>query len=238
MAFKAVEEVSCGPPWTITAEEGDLIPHMNAKNTAISYNRIAMEVVRAFTKGYIDDDTTMRMLQNLKGRFRDLETAESFFRDMCENRDSAIQDIIVELRMLKRQNTGRGNVPVEIRVEPEDIDKYAPLRDKIVALGYESCSIVVFEDDSFDVAQVQYSSTPEWMADELLELVDDAHGNRSDYSPETYKMEDSDYPAIVIWASIVIEEEDEDEPTGFTGLGSLFSEWDGSRGRTPEELFG
>jgi hypothetical protein len=199
MATEAIEEVSCGPPRTITAEEGGLIPHKNAKNEAISNTRIVFEVARAFTKGYIDYDTTMRMLQNLKGRIRDLETAKSLFRDVCENRDIAIQDIIVELSnnciCPECQDEGitlNDALEVGMKVEcrdycesSEDPDCQGSCRCCVWATGFVT---------SVNPLEVNMSATDPT-----------ARGYAWD---EVRQIDDVD--------------EDEDEPTGFTGLGNLF----------------
>ena len=98
------------------------------------------------------------------------------------------------------------------------MDKYRVLRDRLVALGYSNCSIEPWDDDE-EETQIFAQQTPEWIAEELSDMLLKFIPNSSvDICTNTNTEVEVDiYPQ-----QILTKTDNEDETSGFDGLGSLF----------------
>lgn len=212
-----IKGVPRGPPATFTSEDGGPSPPQDAHEERA--RDLAGKLFTASSRDVMSE-------QRVRYLNRTLQRTGDYVNEARENLEEAEKVAVTVAAQVEKEigsahrNAARGNVRVTIYTDEDDIDKYAPLRDTIVELGYESCSI---EEGQGDGDEVYYHSTPNWIGEELALELDIANGH-GDVVAVVHRGSCSD-SVVSIYASNVTEEEDEEDGNltlGFEGLGDLF----------------
>lgn len=215
MATKPELEMDRGSPSDYTTEDGR--PNRPEGEYANRSRDLAARIYDARVRGVISKAQSNFLTDGLRNYSIELDKAKEKLRSIEKHSDEFTGYVQTKLRK-EHKNASRRAVPVTIYVD--DMDKYRVLQDRLVALGYSNCSIEPWDDDE-EETQIFARQTPEWIAEELSDMLLKFIPNSSvDMRTNTNTEVEVDiYPQQILTKT---DDEGDDETCGFGGLGELF----------------
>ena len=217
MATKPEVEMNRGSPSDYTTEDGR--PKRPEGEYANRSRNLAASIYDAQVRGVICEYKANVLDEGLLMSSIDLDKAQEKLRSEEKSWEEMADFVQTKLRE-EHKNASRRAVPVTIYVD--DMDKYRVLQDRLVARGYSNCSIEPWDQDEEETL-IEAQQTPEWIAEELSDMLLKFIPNSSvDFSEFTNTEVEVDIYPQQILTKTDNEDETAGESAGFEGLGSLF----------------
>ena len=227
MANEAREGVSCGPPRTITAEEGDLIPHMSAQKEA--NGPVIIRVAAAYLSRSINSIESQSFMAMIREDFEALNEARDAVNEAREKLFSTydfVNDKLTEAHEAAIRARVRVTLCTDDHASEETVQA---IDDALAELGYSTSRLTLSSGVFLTRSEVTYGAAPSWIVSELAGVVRD-HQQTPTAIPVNEAWDDDDWDVFVdvVTSTSTDEHDDEDdvdeddEPAGFQGLGSLF----------------
>ena len=224
MAIEAREEVSCGPPRTIAAEEGDLIPHMSAQKEA---NAVFIRATEAYLSRRINGIESQSFMAKIREDFEALNEARDALNEAREKLFSTY-DFVNDKLNEADEAAIRARVCVTLCTDEHASEETVQaIDDALAELGYSTDWSGQIASGVVIRSEVRYGAAPSWIVSELAGVVRD-HQQTPTAIPVNEAWDDDDWDVFVHVVTSTSTDDDEDdvdeddEPAGFQGLGSLF----------------
>ena len=217
MATKPEVEMDRGSPSDYTTEDGR--PKRPEGEYANRSRNLAASIYDAQVRGAICGYNASVLDEGLRMCSIELDKAQEKLRSKEKQWEEMAAYVQTKLRE-EHKNASRRAVPVTIYVD--DMDEYRVLQDRLVALGYSNCSIEPWDDDE-EETQIFAQQTPEWIAEELSDMLLKFIPNSSvDICTNTNTEVEVDIYPQQILTKTDNEDETAGESAGFEGQWSLF----------------
>ena len=210
-------EMDRGSPSEYTTEDGR--PNRPEGEHANRSRDLAASIYDAQVRGAISRYDAGVLTGGLRSCSIELDKAKEKLRILESESDSMADYVQSKLRRKHREASRRA---VHVTIFVDDMDKYRELQDRFVALGYSNCSIEPWDKDE-SKSQIYPYKTPGWIAEELSDLLWEFIPMSSvDIGGYGIARQEDEAEVDIYPQQILTKTDNEDETSGFEGLGSLF----------------